>query len=197
MYSDLLVPALVATLSSLALVGGMLLATSRIDPERLKAVFFLFIAGALGATALTLSGSAALPPHPGGVVSEAVLRAPLLEEASKGIALLVVLRWAVLEDRVDGWLYGATVGLGFALTENLLYLSAEPAGAGPQSGLFLVSVRSVLPALMHAAASGLVGASLARAHLQSRPLVGRAWSLSIGLIGAVALHSLWNSVVLS
>ena len=197
MYSDLLVPALVATLSSFALVGGMLLAASRTDPERLKAVFVLFIAGALGATALTLSGSAALPPHPGGVVSEAVLRAPLLEEASKGIALLVVLRWAVLEDRVDGWLYGATVGLGFALTENLLYLSAEAPDEGPQSGLFLVAVRSLLPALMHAAASGLVGASLARAHVRSLSLFGRAWSLSIGLIGAVALHSLWNSVVLS
>jgi len=175
----------------------MLLAASRTDPERLKAVFFLFVVGALGATGLTLSGSAVLPPHPGGVVGEAVLRAPLLEEASKGIALLVVLRWAVLEDRVDGWLYGSTVGLGFALTENLLYLSAEPPGRGTQSGLVLVFVRSLLPALMHAAASGLLGASLARAHLQSRPLVGRAWSLSIGLIGAVALHSLWNSVVLS
>jgi RsiW-degrading membrane proteinase PrsW (M82 family) len=192
-----MVPSFVATLSSITLVGGMLIATSRTDPARLKAAFFLFIAGALGSTALALSGSAALPPPPGGLVGEAVLRAPLVEEASKGVALLVVLRWATFEDRVDGWVYGSTVGLGFALTENLLYLAAEPTGRGTQSGLVLVFVRSLLPALMHAVASGLLGASLARARRHTRPLLGRAWSLSIGLIGAVALHSLWNSIVLS
>jgi hypothetical protein len=60
-----MVPSFVATLSSITLVGGMLIATSRTDPARLKAAFFLFIAGALGSTALALSGSAALPPPPG------------------------------------------------------------------------------------------------------------------------------------
>ncbi len=58
-------------------------------------------------------------------VSLAVV-APVTEEAAKGLFLLLLLWWrrAELDGILDGIVYAGMIGIGFAFTENILYLSA-------------------------------------------------------------------------
>src|SRR5690349_14767843 len=51
--------------------------------------------------------------------------APFTEEAAKGlfVLLLLVYRRAELDGILDGIVYAGMVGIGFAFTENILYLS--------------------------------------------------------------------------
>ena len=55
------------------------------------------------------------------------LGAPVTEEASKGLFLLLLLWWrrAELDGVLDGIVYAGMVGIGFAFTENILYLAAR------------------------------------------------------------------------
>jgi len=62
--------------------------------------------------------------------------APLIEESAKGLALigLVLIFHREFDDVLDGIVYGAMIGFGFALTENLVgyflpILDAEGMGA--------------------------------------------------------------------
>ena len=62
--------------------------------------------------------------------------APVTEEASKGLFLLLLLWWRrdELDGLLDGIVYAGMVGIGFAFTENILYLAAAydgTDGAGP------------------------------------------------------------------
>ena len=55
-----------------------------------------------------------------------------------------------------GAIYGFGVGIGFAVAENIFYLSNDAQGAGPM----LAISRVLSTSLMHATASSLVGISL-------------------------------------
>ena len=62
--------------------------------------------------------------------------APVTEEASKGLFLLLLLWWrrAELDGVLDGIVYAGMVGIGFAFIENILYLAAAyngTDGTGP------------------------------------------------------------------
>jgi hypothetical protein len=74
-----------------------------------NSIFELSLAGTLGEEAASLAGS--------------VISAPLVEEATKGLVLFVFFfRYKDEFDNVtDGIVYAAMVGLGFAMTENVLY----------------------------------------------------------------------------
>ena len=58
--------------------------------------------------------------------------APVAEEASKGLFLLLLLWWrrAELDGVLDGIVYAGMVGVGFAFTENILYLASAYDGSG-------------------------------------------------------------------
>ena len=54
-----------------------------------------------------------------------ILAAPLVEETAKGLGLLVLLGLVPheIDDTLDGLVYGAVIGIGFAMTENLTYFT--------------------------------------------------------------------------
>src|SRR3712207_1864874 len=108
------------------------------EREPLSALAIMAAWGATGAVALSLAGNGIvlglLPPALEKTFGPAVA-GPLVEEVAKGSALVVAfaLSWWVarrfglleLEGLTDGMVYGAAVGLGFAFTEDLLYLFNE------------------------------------------------------------------------
>src|SRR5690606_33356664 len=77
--------------------------------------------------------------------------APVTEEATKGLFLLLLVIWKRQEfDGVlDGIVYAGMVGIGFAFTENILYLIAawNGVGEGVPDGLAAVSVTFVVRCL--------------------------------------------------
>ena len=93
----------------------------------------------------------------GRVLSEGVSDVvnPVLEEAVKGIPLLVLARRKRIAFFIDSVICGAAVGGGFSLLENLFYLLL-----GEQMGFGTVLFRGLEVALIHMGCSAIVAAGL-------------------------------------
>ena len=110
--------------------------------------------------------------------------APLVEEGAKGLAVPLVRLTGRRLTRLDGFLYGAAAGIGFALLE------------GAASGAMALQVPTAWSALMllragatgmHCLASGLAGLGW------QMGLTERRWGRAAGLgLLALALHGAWN-----
>lgn len=105
----------------------------------------------------------------------------LIEEGVKLIFLiLAIYPHRELDEPVDGIVYGVTVGLGFAVLENLFYTQA----LGFQVGL----VRAVVGCLAHAAFTGTGAHYLSLAKKASRP-----WGFFLkAFVIAVFWHGLYD-----
>jgi len=121
--------------------------------------------------------------------------APLVEESCKGIALigLVLLFRREFDGVLDGIVYGAMIGFGFAFSEDLFaYFLPILSEEGLGTGLVNIFMRRVVFGFNHAFWTGIVGAAVGYARLsrdRGRQLlvpVG-GWAL------AVSLHSLHNA----
>lgn len=118
---------------------------------------------------------------------------PAAEEAIKGIAILFIARRYRLEfdDVLDGIVYGAMVGFGFAMAGNIVsYLAAFVLRgfAGLSSTIVL---EGVLYGLNHALYSAIVGAGLGYARLAKRRR--ERWAIPLAAFAlSVLVHSLHN-----
>lgn len=126
----------------------------------------------------------------GGGVSDSVLLAPVVEELFKGAAVLMIFfLWRREFDGVlDGIVYGAVVGLGFAMVENLLYFLREE---GDPSVILL---RSFLFGLNHAFFTAFTGASLGLSRLSRRRSAWLLW-FPLGVGAAITFHAIHNAAV--
>ena len=118
--------------------------------------------------------------------------APLVEEPLKGVILvaLAFTRW--FDNTTDGFVYGAAVGLGFAMSENILYFT-RAAEASVSTWFTTVLVRTATSGLMHALASSIIGAALGWG--KTRTLDIRLVALSMGSVLAVSVHMVWNGLI--
>jgi protease PrsW len=123
------------------------------------------------------------------------IAAPFFEEIFKGAALLVLLLVfrSHFDNVLDGIVYGALVGLGFAMTENIIYFGRAYFEAGIFGIGFLFVLRVVIGGLGHALYTAIFGATLGWARSQYG--VGRARFIVplAGLSAAMLLHSAWNT----
>lgn len=121
--------------------------------------------------------------------------APVVEETTKGIALLglVFLFRAEFDDVLDGIVYGAMIGFGFAFSENLFgYFLPILSREGLQAGLINIFLRTVAFGFNHAFWTGVTGAAVGYARLARR----RFWQLLAPVAGwtaAVVLHGIHNA----
>ena len=123
------------------------------------------------------------------------INAPLVEESAKGVALigLVLIFRREFDDVLDGIVYGAMIGFGFAFTENLFaYFLPILSEEGIGSGLTNILMRTVVFGFNHAFWTGITGAAVGYARLSRgwghRILVPMAgWTL------AVLLHGVHNA----
>ena len=123
----------------------------------------------------------------------AVFVAPVVEESTKGLALLIIFVVAYLASRrrrliefagvMDGIVYGSAVGFGFALAEDILY--------GVQFGAETFLVRRILGGFAHAAFTSLTGIGIGLIpFIHNRAL--RIIPPLLGLLGAILLHATFN-----
>ena len=130
----------------------------------------------------------------------AALTAPFVEEIVKGLGLVLIASFArgEVDDVMDGFVYGALVGLGFAVVEDVFSFVGAFGGSldGVMEGFFLRIVASGLYG--HVLYTGLVG--MAVGLVVSRRATERAervgWAATGLCTAAVAGHFLWNSPLL-
>jgi len=175
------------------------------EREPLAAIAAAVFAGAVVAAWLSHAANARLLEWADTVASADAARplaagfgAPLVEETAKALALLLVV--ALVRDRfggtLDGIVYGALVGIGFAFTENVVYLTFATLQGGPAGLLRGVYVRALLGGGNHAAFTATTGAALGWAARRSRP--GGRWLVpALGLAFAMLQHVVWNAVAAS
>jgi RsiW-degrading membrane proteinase PrsW (M82 family) len=129
----------------------------------------------------------------------ATVVAPVTEEAAKGlfILLLLIYRRHELDGVLDGLVYAGMVGIGFAFTENILYLTSaymgndgQAGGLGGAVGLFVV--RCVFGPFAHPFFTSFTGIGIGIA-VGARSRSVRVLAPAIGYLVAVGAHASWNA----
>lgn len=115
----------------------------------------------------------------------AFIMAAAVEEACK----ISVIYWVVwqrpeFDERMDGIVYGSRAGLGFALVENIKYISESTSVTGMLTTWIM---RAVLAVPGHAMWSGMIGYSAARRRFDKKGL-----GLVGGYLLAVSFHGLYD-----
>lgn len=152
------------------------------------AVFFSFIFNTINGMIFGSLFGAAAGDVLGGVVS-----APIVEEGSKGLALFILYWWKKdeFDGVVDGVVYAAMVGLGFAMAENFLYYGRTFAEGGIQGSLFVFILRGLISPFAHPLFTSMTGIGLGLARQSNNAFVKFA-APAAGLLAAMLLHALWN-----
>ncbi len=122
--------------------------------------------------------------------------APIVEELLKAVPLLFIF-WFYrreFDGIMDGLIYGAMVGFGFAMTENLFYFLGALAEGGIGSVLALAFLRAVVFGLNHALFSSAFGFGLGLARYARTGLV-RFGAPVAGLLAGIGLHMVHNAFV--
>ncbi len=172
----------------------------RYEPEPRSLLLAALAWGAFVATvaAIVLGGIGGLVV---GFTEEASLTvvAPVTEEASKGLFLLLLLWWrrAEFDGVLDGIVYAGMVGIGFAFTENILYLAAAyngTDGMGPGGVVGITStfvIRGLFSPFAHPLFTTFIGIGIGIAVSSRLPAV-RFLAPLAGYVLAVIAHGLWN-----
>jgi RsiW-degrading membrane proteinase PrsW (M82 family) len=154
----------------------------------LVAVFFAFVINTAGSVVVALLTNDARA----GETFGAVISAPIVEESSKALILFIFFFWKKdeFDGVIDGIVYAAMVGLGFAMTENIQYYGRAVTEAG--GGLtFVFILRGFLAPFSHPMFTSLTGIGLGLAR-QSRNGLVKFIAPVFGLLAAISMHSIWN-----
>jgi len=165
-----------------------------------------FLWGALGAVLLAIVGQVILDPIVNSYFPEQSLAltvtfgAPITEEPAKALILILLIRSRKFGNICDGFVFGAAAGLGFGMTENAKYFMESAWATGEYAGgvaqwMQLVVTRTLFSAVMHAAATSMVGAAAGIGKFHSR--IVRALFVGVGMGLAMAMHALWNGILVT
>lgn len=179
----------------------LVLRLDRYEQEPRRVLIGAFAWGAIGAVILAIileliTGSALIFAIGDGAASvvSAVIAAPVIEESAKGVALLILVRrfGDEFDDLLDGLIYGALIGLGFAMTENILYFGAEYLDHGARGLGQLFIARVVINGFGHAVYTATTGAAVGWAREHPERTVAKRLAPVVGWSLAVLQHLLWN-----
>ena len=123
------------------------------------------------------------------------ISAPFVEEGLKGLAVLLVFLFfrTEFDSILDGIIYAGIAALGFAATENTLYIW-RGYNAGGWHGLFqLVFIRVILVGWQHPVYTAFTGIGLAIARM-NRSVYVKFFAPIIGFSLAMLTHSLHNTL---
>lgn len=123
-----------------------------------------------------------------GSLLSAFLSAALFEEFFKWFVLFfAIYQHAEFDEPYDGIVYGASISLGFATVENILYLAAN--------GVSFALGRALLPVSSHALFGVIMGYYLGKAKCQTEENKKR-WIFYSFFVPFI-LHGLYNFILLS
>lgn len=186
--------------------GALLIWTDRNRRNPLFLIGTAFLWGAVVATAISLVVNTTVGLLASGFIADpriaeqltASMSAPFIEELTKGAAVLFifVLFRRHFDHVLDGMIYGAVVGLGFAWLENIMYyVNAAGGGGGTESMLKLSFLRGVLNGLSsHVCYTGLTGMGFGLFRIARRGILRWLFIPTFWGMGMFA-HFMWNTFV--
>lgn len=174
----------------------------RFEREPFRLLMIAFFWGAVPAIALAILLEIRLG-DPFAAVEQVLLRqfatdsllVPVIEEVTKGIALLVlfILVRNEFDNVLDGVVYGSVIGFGFAMTENALYFTDLLHRGRADQLTNVAMLRLLMFGLNHAFYSAIVGAGFGLAAEVTGPLRRWRWVFPmLGLLLAIAFHAVHN-----
>lgn len=175
----------------------------RYEKEPLWLLGLTFLWGAIPAIILSLVAELVLDipiqvfaTGQGADLLSAAFVAPVVEEVAKALPLLLIflLYRREFDGIVDGLIYGALVGFGFSMTENIFYFMDAYVEGGWGAWGVLVFLRAIVFGLNHALFTSALGAGLGYARYAANATLGRIAPL-LGLLGAILLHMIHNFFV--
>ncbi len=178
----------------------LLLWIVRYESEPLWMLITAFLWGALVAVFIaiilnTINGAIVAAATHSAQIGEnfgAVISAPIVEEGSKAFILLVLFLWKKdeFDGIVDGIVYAGMVGLGFAMTENILYYGrAVQGGAGALTFIFIL--RGMAAPFSHPLFTSMTGIGLGWSRQSNNTFVKIVMPFLCFML-AVLLHATWN-----
>lgn len=116
-----------------------------------------------------------------------VLVTSALEEFFKSLILIIAIYKHVdFDDPYDGILYGASVSLGFATVENIIYLL--------NFGMEQAFLRALLPVSSHALFGVVMGYYIGRAKFTNSKKV--KYEITLAFLAPFVLHTIYNSILI-
>ncbi|MDU0347612.1 PrsW family intramembrane metalloprotease [Actinomyces sp. MRS3W] len=196
--SELLVPILLALVPlSIVLVTVRWIDRWEPEPPGILIAAFLWGAGVATVISLVVNTSASLLVSSatgsvtGGELVSAVVTAPVIEESTKGLGVLVIfLIWRrTFNGAVDGIVYASVVAAGFAFAENILYFVQY-------SDALLVTflMRGIASPFAHVTFTACTGLAIG-ASARMRSSLAWMWMTPLGLSCAIVLHAFWNGML--
>jgi len=184
-------------------LAGVFLALRAIDrwePEPRSLVLFALAWGAVASVVIALLVDLVLTLALGMTdpiatdVFRAVVQAPVVEELAKGLGVLLVLVVGrrAFDGPVDGLVYGGLIGAGFAFTENIQYFAIAVIEGGAAEASTVFFLRGIMSPFAHVMFTALTGFAVGIAVRRGARGGGVFPAWLLGLLGAVALHAVWN-----
>src|SRR5437870_6500894 len=154
----------------------------------LVAVFVAFIFN----TSLSIIAAVATHNAQVGEAFGAVISAPIVEESSKAAILLVLFLWKKdeFDGVIDGIVYAGMVGLGFAMTENVLYYGRAVQG-GLEGLTFIFILRGMAAPFSHPLFTSMTGIGLGWSRQSNNGFI-KVLAPLFGFMLAIAMHATWN-----
>jgi len=155
----------------------------------LVAVFFAFLINTAAHVAVESMTNSARAGRTFG----AVISAPIVEESAKALILFIFFFWKKdeFDGVIDGIVYAAMAGLGFAMTENIQYYGKAVMEGGGGGLTFVLILRGALVPFSHPMFTSLTGIGLGLAR-QSQNTAVKWIAPILGLLAAISMHSIWN-----
>ncbi len=119
----------------------------------------------------------------------------LIEEVLKYLAAFIGgMHTRAENEPIDAMIYLITAALGFAAAENTLFILQPFVTGDIFTGLLTANIRFVGTTLLHVLTSATVGAAVAFSFYKCKTV--RVEHLLGGLVGAIALHGLFNFLII-
>jgi protease PrsW len=155
---------------------------------RFKTVLAIAAAGALAAGASYVANSWAYAHFPGDFQAYSRYVSPWIEELLKAVVLIFLIRTRRVGLPVDAGIAGFAIGTGFALVENLYYLTSRP-----DTALSVQVIRGFGTAIMHGGTTTVL--AMISVTLYERRPNGGLYLMLPGYLAAVLLHAGFNQLL--
>ncbi len=166
-----------------------------LHPEPKKMIFLTFVFGMAVVPFAAALQHLLINSENGAVILSlfAIFWISLTEEILKyAAAFFSSLRTKHFDEPIDGPIYLITAALGFSALENILYIAQQIDFL--QDAILVGILRFIGSTLLHVIASALIGIAIAFSFYKSKVL--KSIYVLVGIIGAVALHSVFNFLII-